>query len=442
MHRHMRLLPRKCLRALRAAFILGTFTVALAMGADAQTLQVLYSLQGTNDGYFPYAGVTFDSAGNLYGASTYGGTYNCSSNEGCGAIFELSPPASGTGSWTETVLHTFSGGSDGGNPFGNLVTDAAGNVYGTARYGGNTTSATCKPWGCGVVFELSPTGTGSWTETILHTFSGGRDGNQPSAGLIRDSAGNLYSTALAGGALNAANCESVGCGVVFKLSPGPTGWTETELYAFQGLKDGAYPFAASLALDSAGNLYGTTTEAGDYVGCSCGSVFEVSPSGSGWKETTLHIFDGMNGNDPFGGLSLDSAGNLYGTTVNGGPPLDCDEGCGEAFELSPSSSGYWPESRLHLFSQNSAYNPSGSIVIDSAGDVYGVFEGGGPGNNGGIYRVSQVTGAWELTELFSFERYGVNLPLGGLTSDAAGNLYGTTAAGGTHSAGAIFEYIP
>jgi uncharacterized repeat protein (TIGR03803 family) len=443
MHRRITPLPGEFLRTLRAASILGILALALALGAQAQTLNVLYSLQGTSDGYYPFAGVAFDSAGNLYGTTTYGGTYNCSGNLGCGAVYEISPPASGSGSWTETVLHTFAGGRDGGNPYGSLVTDAAGNVYGTARYGGNISSASCKPWGCGVVFELSATGGGAWTETTLHAFSGGLDGNQPAGGLIRDSAGNLYGTAFAGGAVNAPNCAGGGCGVVFELSPGSSGWTETVLHAFQGLRDGALPFGSSLTFDNAGNLYGTTTAAGDYASCSCGSVFELSPvAGGPWKETTLRIFDGMDGNEPFGSLAFDSSGNLYGTTYMGGPPLDCDGGCGLTFELSPSSSGYWPEARPHVFAQNSAYNPSGSLVIDSAGDIYGVFQGGGPGNNGGIYRLSQVAGAWEVTELFTFEPHGINLPIGGLISDSSGNLYGTTASGGTHNAGAIFQYIP
>jgi uncharacterized repeat protein (TIGR03803 family) len=435
---------REFLHALTMTLTLAAISVGLTARAHAQTETTLFDLQGTDDGNYPFSGVAFDAVGNLYGTTVYGAVYNCNGNAGCGAVYEISPPASGTGTWIETVLHTFTGASDGGKPYAGVVTDSSGNVYGAATSGGETGSALCKPWGCGVIFKLSPAGGGAWTETVLHSFSGARDGSAPYGTLVFDSAGNLYGTTIGGGNNTSSNCSPGGCGVVFKLTPGSAGWQETVLYAFSGENDGAGPIAG-VVFDNAGNLYGTTTSEGDVKGCSCGSVFKLSPGASEWKETTLNVFTGLDGNEPQGTVAFDSAGNLYGTTSQGGPPEGCDDGCGVVYKLSPSASGPWTATEVHVFSQDeldNGYGPLGSLVLDSAGNIYGTAYGGGSFNDGIMFKMSLDSGIWRESGAIDFDGTNGGVPLGGLISDSAGNLYGTTAIGGTHNAGVVFRYTP
>jgi uncharacterized repeat protein (TIGR03803 family) len=232
---------------------------------------VLYPFQCGADGFGPGTGVTRDSEGNLYGTTVYGGNSGCGS-AGCGVVYELDS----TG--TETVLHAFSGGADGGIASSGLIRDAAGNLYGTTAYGGNTQLDICDGReGCGVVFRLSPNSGGGWTETILYNFcsqSNCTDGHRPLGGLIRDAAGNLYGTTLFGGGTH--NCNSGDCGVVFKLD---TTGKETVLHTFTGGTDGAWP-EGGLVMDAAGNLYGTAISGGD-LNCEpsyggCGVVFKIT----------------------------------------------------------------------------------------------------------------------------------------------------------------------
>jgi uncharacterized repeat protein (TIGR03803 family) len=254
------------------------------------------------------SGLVADAAGNLYGTAD-GGT--C-----CGLVFRLSP--NGSGGWQETVLYDFSGTPDG-NPLSPLIFDAAGNLYGTISVGGSNNAYCQKVNGCGVVFELSPTASGPWTETVLYTFSG-TDGSSPRSGLTFDSAGNLYGTAEQGG--NLADCGGFGCGVVFKLSPSGSGWTETVLHAFTGYGDGYYPVTAVI-LDAAGNVYG-----GAFGGngkpatvCSggCGVIFKLAPGSRGWTNTVLHTFSGSDGTTTEGVLlTFGPDGNLYRTAAQGG----------------------------------------------------------------------------------------------------------------------------
>jgi uncharacterized repeat protein (TIGR03803 family) len=420
---------RKVSCAMSAMFVT-IMMLSFAPSAAAQQFTLLYNFPGGASGKAPYSAVTFDSSGNLYGTTEYGGVDNCNNGGlGCGIAYELSPPT-GQGQWTETVLYTFTNGSDGATPFGGLVADGAGNLYGTAAYGGKVNTTVCGD-GCGVVFELSPAGNGTWTETVLYSFKGYKDGAVPFGTLVRDSAGNLYGTTIAGGAANPN--FPLGSGVVFELSPGATGWTYTVLYAFKGYKDGAAPFSGVI-FDNAGNLYGTTTVAGSL--CECGTVFRLSPGSSGWTETTLHIFDGLNGNNALGPLAFDASGNLYGTTVFGGPPQGCDAGCGLTFELTPSSTGFWPERAVHVFNQNGPFYPSGSLVVDSAGNLYGTVQANG------IYRMSLVAGKWRQSGYFTVPASMGNTPIGGLISDSSGNLYGTASNGGTANSGIVFRFTP
>jgi uncharacterized repeat protein (TIGR03803 family) len=264
-------------------------------------------IDGTQTGGYPFAGLTFDAAGNLFGAGHSGGSH------ADGLVFELTP--AGDGSWTESMPHSFTGPpADGYAPASNLIFDRSGNIYGTAQYGGAHPG--------GIVFELSPVGDGTWTEKILHNFQKHvGDGYQPYGGLIFDSAGNLYGTTIGGGAV---------FGTVYELSPNGDGtWSEKILHVFGKGTDGKNPFA-SLVADGAGNLYGTTLFGGVYGG---GTIFKLTPAGNGsWAETVLHSFgNGADGKGPFAGaLILDGAGNLYGTTNGGGK-----FGGGTVFEITP-----------------------------------------------------------------------------------------------------------
>jgi len=269
---------------------------------------------------------------------------------------------------TETVLHSFPGfPSDGNSPYAGLIADSAGNLYGTTLSRDSVSHA-------GVVFKLAPNGTAGWTETVLHSFTGfPTDGALPYAGLIADSAGNLYGATTGGGAS--------GQGVVFKLAPDGT---ETVLHAFTGGSDGAYPGVGPLIADSAGNLYGTTTGGGGGPGASGqGVVFKLSPDGT---ETVLHSFTlGSGGGGPLAGLIADSAGNLYGTTQVGGA-----SGQGVVFKLAPNGTGGWTESVLYSFTGGSDGGQPfyGSLIADGAGNLYGTTVGGGASGAGVVFKLS------------------------------------------------------
>lgn len=258
----------------------------------------------------PNGPMILDGAGNLYGTTAGGGQY------GYGDVLKLT--ANADGSWTESVLYSFTGGKDGGYPgmewpqHGSLVFDGEGNLYGTTSAGGAS--------GDGVAYQLTPKPDGSWRERILHSFAG-RPGKTPVAGLVFDRAGNLYGMTLAGGSADA--------GIVFKLTPGSNGkWMYNVLHVFSGGKDGANPWG-SLVLDAAGTLYGTTTAGGAYGG---GNVFKLILGSDGkWTERVLHQFTGgTDGWNPYAGVILDAAGNIYGTTYSGGT-----DGAGVVFEITP-----------------------------------------------------------------------------------------------------------
>jgi uncharacterized repeat protein (TIGR03803 family) len=271
------------------------------------TVSILHAFTGA-DGSGPAAGLIFDAAGNLYGTTSGGGA------DGYGVVFELTPNPDGT--WTESVLHSFTGGADGALPFAGLIFDTIGNLYGTTYYGPLGCAGLTD--GCGTVFRLTPNPDGTWTESVLHSFTEGAGGGNPAAGLIFDAAGNLYGTT------NFGTSGPGNLGTVFKLTPNPDGtWTESVLHSFTGA-DGAVP-DAGLIFDAAGNLYGTTSSGGISIACididGCGVVFKLSPTSTGWSETVLHTFIGF-GSTPRGGVIFDQAGNLYGTTSDGNPAFD------------------------------------------------------------------------------------------------------------------------
>jgi uncharacterized repeat protein (TIGR03803 family) len=429
--------PQRYLYTLLFMSLIVTFTFAAVSTASAQTENVLFSIQGSTDGSSPHGGVILDSAGNLYGTSQYGVEFGSC----CGAAWELSPD--GRGGYNETVLHTFVGKGGGGYPYAGLVLDAAGNLYGTASTGGNLSS--CNGQGCGVVFELSPNGSGGWTETVIRAFSGGRDGANPWAGLIFDSAGNLYGTTASGG--------KYGFGVVFELSPGASGWTETVLHGFTNGNDGGTPYSA-LTMDSAGNLYGTTLGGGIQT-CSafaagCGVVYELSPvSGAGWKESVLHFFNETYGQAPEGGVVFDAAGNLYGTAVAGGELNGCDgDGCGIVYKLAPTKSGQWTFTAIHQFTdtaRSKGFYPEGNLYLDSSGDIYGTTSQGGTCLMGTIYKLTPGSGGnygETIVHAFGCNSTDGAEPLSGMIFDGVGNLYGTTSQGGKNSFGTVYRFTP
>lgn len=357
----------------------------------AQTLTVLYSFGPCcADGQLPSAGVILHS-GTLYGTTLNGGPSKW------GTVFKL------TSRRKETLLYSFTGGTDGRSPSGGLVRDSAGNLYGTTSSGG--------AFGFGAVYKIDATGQ----ETVLHDFAGGTDGGGPYGSLFLDASGNLYGTTSGGGPSAA--------GTVFKLDH--TG-KESVLYAFTGGSDGATPVAGVIR-DAAGNIYGTTAAGGGSN--NYGTVFKVDTTG---KETVLHAFaGGTDGEFPQGGLVRDASGSLYGTTAAGGASN------GTVFKLDASGN----ETVLHRFTFTDGDGPAGSLIGDSAGNLYGTTIRGGEYNWGTVYKVDP---SGNETVLYSFTggkdgKYPTGVTL---IEDAAGNLYGTTQQGGSYGNGVVFKLKP
>jgi uncharacterized repeat protein (TIGR03803 family) len=364
--------------------------------ADA-TFTVLYSFKGLADGSFLYAGLVRDAAGNLYGTTIAGGT------SGKGTVFKLDP----TG--TKTVLHSFTGPPlDGQYPEADLIRDAAGNLYGTTPYGGTSDA--------GRVFKVDTTGA----ESVLHSFTGTPDGSQPYAGLVQDAAGNFYGTTYGGGDL--------GKGMVFKLD---TTGQVTVLHSFAGVPDGQFP-NTKLVRDAAGNLYGTTEIGGDpkcNFANGCVMVFKLDATGT---ETVLHSFteSRADGGYPEGGLVRDASGTLYGTTYFGGA-----SNLGTVFKLDNAG----VETVLYSFTggaTDGAY-PLAGLLQGATGTLYGTTNLGGASNLGTVFRVT-ASGTETMLRSLRGGSDGRN-PRAGLVQDPAGNLYGTTSAGGPHNKGTVFK---
>ena len=378
------------------------------------------------DGAVPGGSLVADGQGNLYGTTGGGGL-------GFGTVFELSPLEGGR--WQRTILYEFHGGADGSDPSAGLVFDKSGTLYGVTFLGGGNPP----DLDIGVVFELSPGSDGTWKEKVIHVFQG-PDGMYPSAWLVFDPAGNLYGTTYEGG--------SGGGGVVFELTPSSGGnWTETVLHNFSGSPDGCAPFSG-VTLDAAGNVYGTTYACGGNGGISYGIAFELSPnSGGGWTETILYTFTGgTDGGWPYGGVILDGSGNLYGTAYTGGNGgCAYSRACGVVFELSRNAG--WTESVIYDFPSSINANPYGALIFDSAGNLYGTASDGSPGNYccGTVFKLTPGRkGKWKETTLHSFTGGAKDgaTPISALVMDLAGNLYGTTPAGGPANEGVLFEITP
>jgi uncharacterized repeat protein (TIGR03803 family) len=316
---------------------------------------------------------------------------------------------------SEASLFQFTG-TNGSGPQTGLIFDAAGSLYGTTFGGG--------PFGGGIVFKLAPMSGGHRKESILYSFKGGSDGALPSSDLVMDNSGNLYGVTYQGG--GSTNCNG-GCGTVFKLSPTSSGaWKESILHRFSSKGDGAYP-VGSVIFDAQGNLYGTTQYGGP---SSRGTAFQLTPTSTvPWKETILHSFTGVNGDGffPLGGLVIDAAGNLYGTTSQG-----LFTG-GIVFELTPGSNGLWTESILHTFiASGDGSFPVGGLTLDSSGNLYGTTSSGGSVAQGTVFEMTPAAvGTWTESILYSFKGGSDGAgPWAAVVFDSAGNLYGTTKAGG------------
>jgi uncharacterized repeat protein (TIGR03803 family) len=397
--------------------------------------RVLHSFAGSTDGSSPYGGVVFDSHGNLLGTTSQ------STNTGGGTVFKLSRGSGGR--WVNTTLHDFLGGPDGAQPLGGITIDGEGKLFGTTQYGGAAN--------LGAVFEVRPVAGGSAKERVIFEFPSS-DGANPAANVVLDGSNNIYGTTSAGGDCGGWIQAESGCGTVFELSPRPDGgWSRKLLYQLAGTANGAGDGdepAAGLIFDQSGNLYGTTEAGGKY---NEGTVFELTPgTGGGWSEKVLYSFGSLGQHDgsvPLGSLVFDAEGNLYGTTANGGNST-CDFGCGTVFELSPSTNG-WSETILYNFTGGSdGSGPAAGLIFDPSGDLYGTASVGGLGY-GTIFMLSPGSDGWIETTLYAFtgKNGDGNGPLCTPLFDSLGNLYGTTALGGTnigsgYGDGTVFELSP
>jgi uncharacterized repeat protein (TIGR03803 family) len=371
----------------------GTVTLALAIvfvlavvasqTAQAQTFNLLHTFTGGSDGGNPSAGVTI-KAGVLYGTTYAGGS-------GYGAVYQMKHIGSG---WTFNPLHDFAG-SDGAIPTAPVVFGPDGALYSTTEFGGAN--------GKGNVFKLRPSPTACktalcpWSESVLYSFAGGTDGNQP-IGIVFDQAGNLYGTTSSGG----ANSN----GTAYELTPSGGGWTEGILHSFGSYyPDGLVPYRSVMVFDNAGNLYGTTFLGG---ASNAGSVFELTPSGS------------------------------YGTTTDSGI-----HGGGVVFELSPSGGG-WTYSVLYSLtgSLGGSCGPAWALVTDAAGNLYDMTQCDGANNLGNVFKLTNTGGSWTYTSLHDFSGSDGSFPLSGVTFDPSGNLYGTTYYGGANNYGVVWEIMP
>jgi uncharacterized repeat protein (TIGR03803 family) len=375
------------------------FLLPLA-GAHGQGYSVLYAFNGGSDGGSPWAGVILDKAGNIYGTTSLGGSFQH------GTIFKLAPDG------TETVLYALAGGSDGATPRAGVTRDGSGNLYGTAAFG---TNGACQS-GCGTAFRLAPAGTFA----ALHSFTGGADGSNPEGELLEAGHKHFYGTAICGGHVKCG--LNLCCGTLYKLS---RAGKLAVLYSFTGGNDGGSP-SGKLITDVTGNLYGTTTSGGD-LSCGpygCGTVYRLAPDGT---ETVLHAFHGSDGWAPESGVIMDTAGNIYGTAeIGGGGCYQSDEGCGTVFKLTPKGA----LTVLFKFDGGSdGGNPGGGLIADAKGNLYGTTQIGGDFNCdcGNVFKLTP-DGTLEVLHAFTGSGDG-GQPLAGLVKGPDGYLYGTTSGG-------------
>jgi uncharacterized repeat protein (TIGR03803 family) len=409
--------------ALTLAIVFG-LTIVVTRSAQAQTFNVLHSFTGGGDGAAPGAGLTMDRGGNFYGTTENGGM---DGPNGYGTIFKLTHTNSG---WTLTPLYSFAGGDDGASAGARVIIGPDGTLYGTTSYGGGLG---CDGTGCGTVFNLRPPMNApvnvltDWTETVLYRFTGGSDGSRPVGDLVFDEAGDIYGATAGGG--------SSQNGIVYELTLSNGNWTESVLWSFTGGNDGGKP-AGGVTFDSAGNLYGSTQVGGAY---GYGSVFQFAPAGSGWSENTLYSFQNENdGANPDGGLIFDPSGNLYGTTASNG-----SGGGGTVFELTPQRNGTWALTVLFALAGQPGGGPQAGLTMDAAGNLYGTTHKDGAYGYGSVIKLTPSNGGWTYIDVHDFTSGSDGAePVSNVILDANGNLYGTALAAGGYGYGVIFEIAP
>ena len=409
-------------RPLRYFALLVIFALGLPRtSAASRTQTVLWNFSDTNgDGAYPAQNsLISDAHGNLFGVTVDGGGYSSCQN-GCGVAFELSPNESG--GYDETILHDFTGtDGDGANPYGGLVLDKHGNLYGTTLAGGVNRT--------GTVYELSPNSGGGWTETVLYSFGavGSDDAEGPQSGLVLDSTGNLYGTAGGGGGNNGA-CD---CGTIFELTHSGDAWTETILHRFRGgggLYNGDGSGPNGLTFDAVGDLYGSTAAGGNQRQ-NYGTVFRLKRTGSGWAYKVLYSFTGPEtGFRPEGNVVVDKAGRVYGT---------CYEGGGTVWELTQSGTIFTLQV-LHDFSVDGS--GPGGIAMDASKNIFGATQG----SSSTFYKLSKSGSAWNEVVLHAFTggADGADPSLGTPLLERNGNIFGLTDGGGTYGFGVVFENTP
>jgi uncharacterized repeat protein (TIGR03803 family) len=413
-----------------------TMTTAAAVTAafnfPTPVFTVLHTFQNNPDGGNPqYVALVQDSNGNLYGTTLYGG----SSNVDAGTVFELSA----TGELK--VLYSFMNGADGGTPYAGVILDGKGNLYGTTEYGGS--------YLLGTVFKLSPeptggcpsgsnTGTG-WCETVVHSFAGntqpGVDGANPYDALLRDTAGNLYGTTYYGGDYTSENC-GIGCGTAFGLEP-----SGNETFVYELTEETGQQPRGGLIEDAAGNLYGTATSGGP-SGFLLGLVFEIDNTGNNYED--LYAFSQTNNSQgmPQAGMIMDTAGNLYGTTLSGGQTLGAEGGT--VFMLDKASNDQ-QMTILHNFGADDGQQPVAGLFMDRSGNLYGTTESGSTANWGTVYeliKTTSTTNPYTYKQLYVFTgQTDGGRPLGDVFVDAAGNIYGTASQQGdpTYRRGTVYK---
>jgi len=400
--------------------------LSLSVRAQAQTFHVIHSFSGGADGATPVAGLSIDRAGRLYGTASAGGlVLNDCPSQGCGTAFRLQPAGEG---WFLLPLYSFKGGSDGYSPGARMTFGANGLLYGTTELGGGNA---CYYSTCGTAFQLSPPAAAcknaicSWNESVIHRFEPTPAPGNPFPGpMVFDQAGNLYGYANQGAYYYGANYE---------LSPGSDGWTITSLFNWP---DGGAESGVVFGAD--GNLYGPNEGAG------YGGIYQLQHTGSSWTPNQLFTIIDIedDGYVTEGGVVLDNAGNVYGSTLAYGP-----NGGGTVFELS---AGTWNFTLLYGFSGNGG--PDESLSMDSAGNLYGTTNADGAYNKGNVFKLTPSANGWTYTDLYDFTGGSDGgYPISNVVVDAQGNLYGTTAYGGSgpctsryngNGCGTVWEITP
>jgi uncharacterized repeat protein (TIGR03803 family) len=411
-----------------------TTTVLLgSVLANAQTFTVIHNFTNGADGSNPQS-LVLGPGGNLYGPTFAGAT-------GFGEVYELKH--NGTG-WTFNPLYGFAGGNDGAGP--QFLTFNNGALYGTTEGGGGGGSCPTNNYpGCGTAFKMMPPATFcptfscAWTETVLHRFTGVADGWAPRAPVFNMD--NFFGTTAYGADSGCAFDD--GCGAVFELSPSGGRWTENTLYSFTGGADGGNPDDGAATFDSAGNFYGSTVIGGSSA---CGTVFQLSRSGSGWTENVIHNFaGGSDGGGPYSGLISDSSGNLYGATYGGSTFGSCAGADATVFEFV-NSNGVLTYTRIYDFGCTQC-GPLRAPVMDSAGNLWGATYLGGANRYGMVFELTFSNGTWMLHDIHDFTGGSDGAYPGEVLFDASGNLFGVASEGGTSAncsggCGVVFEITP